>query len=447
MVELDRTARDTQFFNRFYFRLGLLGSPLNSRVRGGALASLVSAFIAMVSDAIEDVKELFIQTNPATSTNPDLQDQALGFFERPRYRSTPCEQAFTLLRPLASSGAGLIVPLDAAIQTSVQQDGKVRSYTLFQESDAGTIEIGETHKTFYFKATESGTLGVIAAAQLMEIASGFAGPYVVAGRWTGGADPLSTLGTTGNETIEKWLINNAPNFEQVYRVVGRDEEGNEEFYARCVSRWSEQSTGSTAAAYESWARSYVDPATGSAPFASARVTGNQQYLGGISVAPEDQLTLSGTTYFMGVEVAVSLASGATPATSLLRDLADYLFLKKPHTDKVWVRPPDTVNVAAGSILCEISYQGPASFQEQIHALALSFFRFSVDAPLNYRGLGSTIYISDLVYAIRSLSSDIVDAHVVFTLPGKIDALGNIDLLPYEQINVVEPTTAITVEVS
>ena len=65
MVELDRTARDTQFFNRFYFRLSLLGSPLNSRVRGGALASLVSAFIAMVSDAIEDVKELFVQTNPA----------------------------------------------------------------------------------------------------------------------------------------------------------------------------------------------------------------------------------------------------------------------------------------------------------------------------------------------------------------------------------------------
>ena len=80
-------------------------------------------------------------------------------------------------------------------------------------------------------------------------------------------------------------------------------------------------------------------------------------------------------------------------------------------------------------------------------MALSFFRFSADAPLNYRGLGSTIYISDLVYAIRSLSPDIVDAHVVFTLPGKIDALGNIDLLPYEQINVVEPTTAITVEVS
>lgn len=445
MLELDRSARDSQMFNRFYFRLGLLGSALNSRIRGGPLATLVSAFVAMISDVAEEIQELYVQTNPATSTNPDLQDQALGFFERERYRVTPCEQTFTLLRPLASAGASVLVPSGAAIQTAVQQDGKTRSYTISQASDGGVLDLGETHKAFVFKATEPGSIGVIPAAQLMEIASGFSGPYVVAGRWTGPDDPLSTLGTTGNETIEKWLINNAPQFEQVYRVLGRDQESTEDFYARCVSRWTEQSVGSTAAAYESWVTSYVDPATGASPFSAARVTNLQTFFVAMSVAPANQITYNNTTYFTGVEVAVALSSGATPDNALLQALADYLYLKKPHTDKVWVRPPTPVVVAAGSILCEVSYKGPASYQAAIHALVLSFFRYDASAPSNYRGLGSSIYQSDIVHAIRLLSSEIIDVHVTFTLPGRVDAAGDIDIMAFEQIQIDQPTTAIVVE--
>lgn len=447
MLELDRTVRDTNLFNLFYARLASLGSKLNSRVRPGPLFSLISAFVAMVSDAMEEVADLWAQFNPATATGA-AQDVVLGFFERPRYQSAACEQTFTILRTVLDSTSPVVIPLGAAIQTSMQQDGSVRSYSIANAGDSLIMAAGVNVVTTTFTAVEPGALGVISAAQLMEISSGFSGPYVIAGRWTGDANPLVTLGTAGNETIEKWLINNAASFEQVFRVVGRDQESDSDFYARCTDRWSEQSSGSTDKSYESWAKNYIDPLTGSAPFASARVTANQLYNAGVGVAPASQPLINGFTYFMGVEVAVAMVSGTIPTDSQLQKLSDYLVTKKPHTDKVWTRGPNQIVLTSGSpVLCSISYKGPASFQSEVFDIALSYFRYDAGRSSNYRGLGGSIYVSDLVHAIRSVSSEIYDVHVTLALAGKLTAQGDIQLAPFDQIVLNAPTSSIVVAVS
>lgn len=448
MLELDRTVRDTKLFNLFYARLQLLGSNLNSRVRGGPLFTIVSALVAMVSDAMEEVSELYRRLNPAT-TSGDIQDDVLGFFERPRYEATACEQTFTLLRKAVDAALPVVVPLGAAIQTSVQQDGQVRSYTISATADAATMGIGQWILPLVFKASDPGALSVISSAQLMEIASGFSGVYVFSGRWIGvSGDPLLTLGDVGTETIEKWLIANAQNFEQNYRVMGRDKESDSDHYQRCLERWSEQSAGSTAAAYESWAKNYVDPVTGSAPFAAAKVTNNQTFSSGVATDPVLQPLQNAFTYFMGVEVAVALTSGTFPSPTQRQALADYLFTMKPHTDKVWVRGPNPVLViSTDPVLCAVTYKGPAAMQTQIFDLVLSFFLYDSTRESNYRGLGGVIYKSDLVYAIRALSTEIYDVHIEFNLAGKLDAQGDIKLVEFDQIIVQTPTASVTVAAS
>lgn len=448
MLELDRTVRDTKLFNLFYARLQLLGSNLNSRVRGGPLFTIISAFIAMVSDAMEEVASIYMKLNPAT-TSGDMQDQVLGFFERPRYQATACEQTFTLLRKSADSSLSVVVPLGAAIQTSIQQDGQVRSYSIPSVADAATMGIGSWILPMVFKASDVGALSVISSAQLMEIASGFSGVYVFSGRWIGAAgDPLVTLGDVGTETIEKWLINNAQFFEQNYRVMGRDKESDSDHYQRCIERWSEQSVGSTDLAYESWAKNYVDPATGSTPFAAAKVTTNQTFSSALGKYPTLQPLQNAFTYFMGVEVAVALTSGTVPSASQRQALADYLFTMKPHTDKVWVRGPNQITVlSTDPVLCAVTYRGPVAMQSEIFDLVLSFFLYDSTRESNYRGLGGAIYKSDLVYAIRALSAEIYDVHITFALAGKLDGLGDIHLVEFDQIIVQVPTTSITVVAS
>ena len=448
MLELDRTVRDTKLFNLFYARLQLLGSNLNSRVRGGPLFTIVSALVAMVSDAMEEVAQLYHKLNPAT-TSGDFQDEVLGFFERPRYQATACEQTFTLLRKAVDASSPVVVPLGAAIQTSVQQDGQVRSYTITAAADSATMGIGQWILPLVFKASDPGALSVISSAQLMEIASGFSGVQVISGRWIGAAgDPLLTLGDVGSETIEKWLINNAQFFEQNYRVMGRDKESDPDHYERCIERWSEQSVGSTDLAYESWAKNYVDPVTGSTPFAAAKVTTNQTFSSVLGKHPTLQPLQNAFTYFMGVEVAVALTSGTVPSPSQLQALADYLFTTKPHTDKVWVRGPNQILVASTDpVLCAVTYKGPVAMQSQIFDLVLSFFLYDSTRASNYRGLGGAIYKSDLVYAIRALSPEIYDVHIAFILAGKLDAQGDIKLVEFDQIIVQVPTASVTVVAS
>lgn len=78
----------------------------------------------------------------------------------------------------------------------------------------------------------------------------------------------------------------------------------------------------------------------------------------------------------------------------------------------------------------------------------SFFVYDETYKSNYSGLGDTIYKSDLIHAIRSLSSTILDVKVSFTPAdsSKLDADGNLALLYFDQVLMASPDTAIVVTV-
>lgn len=442
MIEFDRTTRDAVLMNSMYQRLLALGSKLNSRLAGGPVFTLISAFVAAVSDICEEIASLFYAYNPLTAVG-SAQDQVLGFFELPRLQPTRAEQTFTFMRTVAT--AALTIPFGAAIQTGLRESGKTYSYKVVRLPDAVTMPIGVYFVSVTLQSTEIGLVTSLVTPQVMQVVSGVSGVQVVAGLWD--ASSLNPLATLGTDTMDVWLSKNAQHFSMSFRVQGRDIEGPVEFRARCFARWDEQSVGSTSGAYESWAKGYVDAATGNKPVTSARVTTNQVFVAAINTHPTSQPLVDGATYVMGVEVAVASPSQAFWALPDLQAIADHIVLEIPHTDKVWVRGPNLVVADAVGMYatCAITLRGGAAWQAEAHAVAQSFFLFDATRASNYRGLGSTIYASDIVQSLRDLSSDIEDVKVVFTLAGKV-VNGDIVLAPFDQLTMVTPSTAITVVV-
>ena len=438
MIELDRPTRDAALTTRAYTRLLALGSVLNAKIQGGPVYTLIASFVAMISDAYEEVITLLAGYNPMTATGAS-QDQVLGFFELPRLQPTRAQQTFTILRTDAT--AALVVPVDAAIQTALRESGKTYSYKVLVP-DATTIPIGTYFQAVVFEATEAGLVTSLSVAQVMQVVSGISGVQVVAGLYDGSSsNPLSTL---GSGTMDAWLAANASHFTLPFRVQGRDLESDDAFRARCLARWDEQAVGATAASYEAWAADYVDPLTGNSPVSIARVSDNQVFSASTNVAPAIQPLVNGQQYVMGVEVAVAFRSGAAPATADLQGIADYIVTKIPHTDKVWLRGPNMVTAGAGAVAIQL--RGSASIQTLAAQVATSFFIYDGAYPQNYQGLGSTIYQSEIIRALMDLSPSIEDVRVVFTLSGKVDIAGDIVLLAFDQIAMPTPSTSVVVTV-
>lgn len=438
MFEMNRDNRDNWLIQLFYSRMASLGSLLNSRINGGPFPTLIRAFVGILSDAVEECISLFSMYSPNT-TSGVAAAQVLGFFERPQLLAVETEQVFTVIRPVATGP--FLLPAGASIQTGMLQSGKAYSFSI-QAADATTLADGVYYAKVVFKSAEKGLATAVTTPQVMQQISGFPGPcYVLAGSWDDSAvNPLVDIGTS---TIDEWLAAHLSHFGISYRVQGRDDEDVDTWRARCFARWDEQSTGATAGAYESWARSYLDPVTGNAPVALARVTKNQVFHAASCSAPVDQPLIDGQEYVMGVEVAIALAAGAIPAPADRLAVANALFPLKAQTDKVWVRGPNPVPAGPGT--CTILLRAPTSFQAQVHEVAASFFVYSATYPDNYQGLGSTIYQSELIQALKNLSSLIEDVKVTFTLSGKV-VDGDIVLDAYDQIQMADLTTAITVTV-
>lgn len=439
MIELDRTTRDQALLAQLYLRLLALGSRLNSKIAGGPLYTILSACMSMMSDAYAEVVSLLVAYSPATATGA-AQDQALGFFELPRFQPQQSEQTFTLMRTDAS--AALVIAAGASIQTGQLESGKTYAYKVLAR-DAATMPIGTYFLPVVFQSIESGSVTALTVPQVMQVVSGLSGVSVVAGLYDGTlANPLSTM--TG--TLDAWLLANLvppSHFSMPSRVEGRDKELDDVWRARCFARWASLAVGSTDHSYETWARDFVDPDTGNSPVAVASVSTNQTFSAAVGVAPAVQPLVDGFTYAMGVEVAIAFQSGLAPAPPDLQKIADYLAPLIPHTDKVWVRPPNIVTAGAGSVAVTIS--GPASFLADATAIVESFFIYDGARPGNYQGLGATIYQSSIIQALRDLSPLIIDVKVVFTLAGKVVA-GDIVLAAFDQISMPTPSTAITITV-
>ena len=433
MIELDRTTRDQTLLSQLYLRLLALGSRLNSKIKGGPLYTILSACMSMISDAYDEIVALLAAYSPGTSTGA-AQDQALGFFELPRFQAQQSEQTFTLMRTDAS--AALVIAAGASIQTGQLESGKTYTYSVLL-GDAVTMPIGTYFLPVVFQSIESGSVTALTVPQTMQVVSGLPGISAVAGLYDGTlANPLSTM--TG--TLDAWLLANIIHFTMPSRVEGRDKELDDVWRARCFARWASLAVGSTDHSYETWARDFVDPDTGNSPVAVASVSTNQTFSASVGVAPAAQPLVDGFTYVMGVEVAIAFQSGLVPAAPDLQKIADYLAPLIPHTDKVWVRPPNIVTAGAGSVAVTIS--GPASFLADATAIVESFFIYDGARPGNYQGLGATIYQSSIIQALRDLSPLILDVKVVFTLAGKVVG-GDIVLAAFDQISMPTPSTAIT----
>lgn len=434
MIQLDRTSRDQALLSQLYLRLLSLGSALNSKIKGGPLYTLLSAFLSIMSDAYEEVISLLATFSPTTATG-SAQDQVLAFFELPRFQAQQSEQTFTILRTDAT--AALVVAAGATIQTGLRESGKTYAYKVLDE-DALTIPAGAYFQSLTFQSIETGAVTALTLPQVMQVVSGLPGVSVVAGRYDGStSNPLA--GMTG--TLDQWLSANTVHFTTPARVEGRDKELDDAFRARCFGRWATMAVGSTAASYVAWAEEYVDPITGDAPVAVAQVSTNQTFSSSDSVAPTDQPLVDGFTYVMGVEVAVAFGSGVIPAPEDLQRIADFIWPKIPHTDKVWVRPPDVVDALAGAVA--VSFSGPASLLDEARVIIQAFFVYDAARPSLYQGLGATIYKSAVIQALRNLSPQVVDVKVAFTLAGKVSVDGDIILEAFEQISMADPLAAIT----
>lgn len=434
MLEMKRDTRDTYLERVLYARLSVLGSKLNSKIGGGPLSTLVKSFVAALSDLVGEIADIFAAYDPLTSTGA-AQKQALGFFGREWIRAAATEQTFTIFR---SANAGTFnIPVDATVQTGVNPAGKTYSYKV-ATGDESTIDPGGYFTTVTLSSVETGLVTALTTPSLMQLVSGLDTCVVIAGTYSG---PIP-VGLTP-ETAVTWLLSNESYFQMEFRVQGRDDESDADYRARCLSRWDEQSSGSTAASYESWARSFKQP-NGNAPVSLARVSSNQVFNASISQAPTLQPLVDAQEYVMGVEVVVAFTAGNVIAPSDLKEVADALYPQKPHTDKVWVRGPQGVPAGAGAVA--VVMRGPAALQGKVLALVSSFFIYDPDLAGNYQGLGSTIYKSEIIAVVKSFSTDIEDVKVTFTLAGKLDPDGNVALQPFDQITFADPMSAIIVTV-
>ena len=434
MFSFDETTRKSELLESFYKRLASLGSAFTSRLEGGGIFTLISAFVAMVSDAWTNLLVLLDVYDPNTTK----VDASLAFFERPRLQAAACSMTFTLFR--ADATADVTVAAGATIQTVMDVYGRTRSYKLVT---GFVIPSGTYYATGRFTATETGLATTLTTPQVMEAVSGVAGLQVVAGAWKGVDNPFG--GTV--PTMSTWVPANASSFSMIWAVQGRDLEDFDAWRVRCFDRWDEQSTGSTSDAYESWAMSYVS-SDGDSPVSVAKVTQNQVFDSANSVAPPQRIAITnGQRYIMGVELAVALRSGGIPSDDLLLEIGASILPLIPHTDVLWLRKPNRVDLLAGAVA--VSFRGTASYKAQAEKVARSFFLYDADYPNNIKSLGATIHMSDVIYAIKAIDPVAIDdVKVVFTVAGKIVS-GDIVLEAFDQLVLgsgATPETAIVVTV-
>lgn len=446
MYSSDVSVRKRSLVEQFYTNLKTLsaGAPaasvLNSRIPGSPFFTTVLAFVAMVSDAWDILLSLLKAYDPVDSEE-DAAEQSLAFFELERKRPTSCEQVFTIFRTNAE--AEQVVAVGATIQTLIAPSGVVRSYKLVE---GFTFPAGVYVHRATFKAVDVGLATTITSPQAMETVSGLSGLSVAAGSfWMGQED--NPIGTVTDFPV--WVISAAGSgsFTMIYSVQGIDLETIPEYRARCFARWSEMSTGSTAAAYEAWARNYISDSSDS-PVAIARVTGNQVYDADVSTWIPGQRfdEINGQEYIVGVEVAIALRTGVAPSEDLLLAIGASMLPKMPQNDVLWLRGPNMVDMAAGAVA--VTYKGPSSLLATVTAVVRSFFFYDEAYKGNIAFMGSQIDKADIIHAVKSIDPRVDNVKVTFTIPGKIDD-GDIVLEPFDQLRLaanVGVADAVTVAV-
>lgn len=441
----DVSVRKRTLVDQFYTNLKALSSGvdpkyiLSSRIPGSPFFTTVLAFVAMVSDAWDILLSLLAAYDPVNSQE-DAAEQSLAFFELERKQPASSEQIFSIFR--TGSTAEQVVAVGATIQTMISPSGAVRSYKLVE---GFTFPAGVYVHRAAFKAVDVGLATTITSPQAMDTVSGLpSGLFVAAGSFMGDeADPI-----VGITDFPAWVINFSADFTMFFNVQGVDLEMIADYRARCFSRWSEVSTGSTAGAYESWARNYISDVTGDSPVAIARVTGNQLFEESVGYAPTGQRfdMTDGQEYIMGVEVAIALRTGVAPTEDLLLAIGESMLPKMPQNDVLWLRGPNMVSMLSGAVA--VTYKGPASLLATATAVVRSFFFYDEAYKDNIAFMGAEIDKADIIHAVKSIDSRVDNVKVTFTIAGKV-VDGDIVLDPFDQLQLgsgVGVSDAVTVAV-
>lgn len=171
-------------------------------------------------------------------------------------------------------------------------------------------------------------------------------------------------------------INNSANW---VTKEGSDEEDDESLRARYYLRWNELSTGSTAAAYESWAKSIT----------------------GVTYAKvQDRFPRGPGT----VDVIIA-GAGGVPSPELIAMVAQYIETKKPACSDVLVKAPALRAVNFEIVLYALATTGDdATLLAEAERIVRALFTKDTGLNITPVGIGQSLYRA---YLIALLMTDLI----------------------------------------
>lgn len=188
------------------------------------------------------------------------------------------------------------------------------------------------------------------------------------------------------------LVIHIPGIKEILNLAnwiiqeGTEQESDESLRERYYLKWSELSTGSTKAAYESWARAIA---------------------GVVDVEIDDMHPRGQGT----VDVIIHPAS-----QELLQEVTDYILPRKPLIDNVLVRSPEFKVVNFDILLTLDSFYGnEVDITSQAEAIIEGLFSENYELKgsigLEYLRLGDDLYTAKIIYYLMQIDN-VVDVELI-----------------------------------
>ncbi|OUM97878.1 MAG: hypothetical protein BAA04_11355 [Firmicutes bacterium ZCTH02-B6] len=210
------------------------------------------------------------------------------------------------------------------------------------------------------------------------------------------------------------IVTHIPGIDYVYNPEGWlveegvDEEDDESLRQRYLARWDELATGATRAGYMAWARSVP---------------------GVMDVSVDDRFPRGPGT----VDVIIMGPAGM-PSQELIDAVQAYLETRKPITDNVLVRGPETVTVDVHVTLYLPQHEGDAAAAEaQARRVIQALFLHDEELGIEVLGIGESLYrarlTSLLMQHVEYAQNVLIGAPAADVLlsPGQLATLGNVQV--------------------
>lgn len=347
------------------------GSRITDLNKGGVFRTLVE----LASQGVADIYKLILSVAPqgfvvyARGRWLDLHCQGMGLSRFPATRTRGLV-VFGRNKP----GGNVVIPSGTIVKTGVGPSGREMRYLVEEETilPDGALQVAVPVRAEF------------------EGASYNVGPGYI--------DRLVTH-IAGVDTVynpEGWIVEE-----------GADEEDDESLRQRYLGRWDELSTGATRAGYTAWARSVP---------------------GVVDVAVDDRFPRGQGT----VDVIITGSAGA-PSQDLIDEVQAYLETRKPITDNVLVRGPETVTVDFDLTLHLPRYEGEAAVVEgQARRVIQALFLQDEELGVPVLGIGESLYqarLIGLLMQVEHVRNVVITSptHDVILSPGQLASMGTVNV--------------------